>query len=227
MKNVTCFVFALTLALGAATPKARGTVSAFNLNAEGWTIVSFSDLSADNYTILGTYTPTYSATGGNPGGYISEADPDGGDFTFSAPAAFLGNQLGAVGTSFSYDLNYTTTVNYQTTDVLFVGGGERLLWQANPALVPTAAFTTVSFLLAPSTQWHVNTTTGAAATAADFQTVFGNLTGLYIRGEYANGPDNTGLDNVSLVPEPGTWALVAFAGLALAGVVRRRRRAAV
>ncbi len=227
MKIITRFVLALAVILSASAPRAQAVISTFDTSAEGWTVVSFSDLSADNYTIIGTYAPTYSATGGNPGGYISEMDPDGGDFTFAAPAAFLGNQLGAVGTTFSYDLNYLTTVNYQTTDVIFVGGGEQLLWQASPAFVPAAAFATVSFTLSPSAQWHVNTTTGAVATSADFQAVFGNLTDLYIRGEYANGPDTTGLDNVRLVPEPGTWALVAVAGLALAGVTRCRWRAAV
>ncbi len=198
-------------------------VSTFNTGDEGWSVVSFGDLSNNNYTVIGTYAATYSATGGNPGGYISALDPDGGDFTFAAPAKFLGNESAAVGTTFSYDLNYLDTVNYQTTDVMFVGAnGERLLWESNPPFVPTPAFATVSVVLSPSAQWHVNTTTGALATAADFQTVFGNLAGLYIRGEYASGPDNTGLDNVSLVPEPGTWALLAIAGVALVGVNRRR-----
>ena len=226
MKIIPRFVLPLAVVLGACAPRAQAVVSTFTTSNEGWSVVSFSDLASSNYNVIGTYGVTYSATGGNPGGYISSMDPDGGDFTFSAPAAFLGNQAAALGTLFSYDLNYTTTVNFQTTDVLFFGGGERLLWQSNPAFVPTPAFTTGSFLLSPSAQWHVNTTTGATATTADFQTVFGNLTGLYIRGEYASGPDNTGLDNVRLVPEPGTWALVITAGAALAGLARRRRRAA-
>ena len=219
------FVIAAGIIFFSAAGKAD-VLSTFEAGDEGWSVVSFNDLSSSNYTVVGTYPVTYSATGGNPGGYISSQDPDGGDFTFSAPAAFLGNKLVAIGTTFSYDLNYLDIVNYQTTDVMFVGAnGERLLWESSPALVPTPTFTTVAFAIAPSSQWLVNTTSGAQATAADFQAVFSNLAGLYIRGEYAAGSDNTGIDNVRLVPEPGTWAFVgtSLAGLGLVAVRRRSR----
>ncbi len=103
---------------------AHAQTSTFSANAEGWQIVSFNNLSTNDYGLAGTYTPIYNATGGNPGGYISTNDPDGGDFTFAAPSLFLGNKTGA--TSLSYDLQHTNNVDYQTTDVMLVGGGERL-----------------------------------------------------------------------------------------------------
>jgi hypothetical protein len=54
----------------------------------------------------------------------------------------------------------------------------------------------------------------------DFGNVLGNLSGLFIRGEYTTGLIETpGLDNVNLagvtapVPEPSTLAMLAIAGV--------------
>jgi hypothetical protein len=70
----------------------------------------------------------------------------------------------------------------------------------------------------PSTDWHVGTSSGALATAVDFGKVLGNLSGLFVRGEYTTGLVETpGLDNVTLVgvsaavPEPSTLAMMAIA----------------
>ena len=202
--------------------RARAQFSDFSTGPQSWQIVSFGDISAKNFSIVGTYAPTYFASGGDPGGYIYSTDPDGGDFTFSAPAAFLGNQSAAYGSTLTYSLNYTSTVNYNTTDVILMGGGVTLLWTQSPTLTPGPAFTTVTVPLAPTPQWLL--LSGSAASSADFTTVLANLTGIYIRGEYAFGADSTGLDSVSFaaVPEPGSWALLVV-GLAPVALMARRR----
>src|SRR6516165_5957932 len=197
---------------------ARGDiVSNFSTGDEGWQVVSFENLTTDNFSIIATYTPTFNVTGGNPGGYISTTDQDNGDLTFSAPAKFLGNVSGATG--LSYDLIYPVgAINYQPTDVILMGNGETLLWKSSPDIVPGPSWMSVNLDFIPSTEWHVGTSNGALATAADFGNVLGNLSGLFIRGEYTTGLIETpGLDNVELagvstpVPEPSTLAMLAIA----------------
>jgi hypothetical protein len=196
-----------------------GIVSNFNTGDEGWTVVSFQNLTTDNFAQVATYIPIYNPTGGNPGGYISTVDQDNGDLTFSAPAKFLGNVAGATG--LSYDLIYPVgVINYQPTDVILMGNGETLLWKSNPDIVPGPSWISVNLDFFPSTDWHVGTSSGALATASDFANVLGNLSGLFIRGEYSTGLVETpGLDNVTLagvsVPEPSTLAMMAIAVVAI------------
>ncbi len=208
---------------------ARGDiVSDFSTGDEGWQVVSFENLTTDNFSIIATYTPTFNPTGGNPGGYISTTDQDNGDLTFSAPAKFLGNVSGATG--LSYDLIYPVgAINYQPTDVILMGNGETLLWKSSPDIVPGPSWMSVNLDFVPSTEWHVGTSNGALATAADFGNVLGNLSGLFIRGEYTTGLIETpGLDNVRLagvsapVPEPSTLAMMAIAVVTV--VMFRRSR---
>jgi hypothetical protein len=211
----TC-VFALNL------NAARGDiVSDFSTGAEGWKVVSFENLTTDSFSIKATYTPTFNPTGGNPGGYISTTDQDNGDLTFSAPAKFLGNVSGATG--LSYDLIYPVgAINYQPTDVILMGHGETLLWKSNPDIVPGPSWMSVNLDFVPSSEWHVGTSGGALSTVADFSNVLGNLSGLFIRGEYTTGLVETpGLDNVRLVgasasvPEPSTLAMMALASVTI------------
>jgi hypothetical protein len=211
---------------------ARGDIiSRFSTGDEGWQVVSFENLTTDNFTILATYTPAFNLTGGNPGGYISTTDQDNGDFVFSAPAKFLGNVSAATG--LSYDLIYTVgAINYQPTDVILMGNGETLLWKSSPDLVPGPLSMSVNLDFVPSTEWHVGTSNGALATAVDFGNVLGNLSGLFIRGEYTTGlVESPGLDNVRLagvsaaVPEPSTLTMMALAGVTL--VMFRCRRSPV
>ncbi len=179
-----------------AVPPSTG-VATFDTGVDGWTIVSFTNLATNTYSLSGNYTATHSTTGGNPGGYIYSADPDGGDFTFAAPAAFLGNRAAAAGGTLSYDLIHPTGgVDLQAADVILVGNGQRLVWQASPTLTPSTTWLPVSVPLSPTPQWHVDITTGATPTATDFQAVLGNLTDLLIRGEYFNGSETSGIDNV-------------------------------
>ena len=114
---------------------ARGDIiSSFSTGHEGWRVVSFENLTTDNFSVKATYIPDFHATGGNPGGFISTTDQDNGDLTFSAPARFLGNVSGATG--LSYDLIYPVgAINYQPTDVILMGNGETLLWKSSPDIV--------------------------------------------------------------------------------------------
>ena len=212
--HVGACVFALIPTL------ARGDiVSNFGSSNESWQVVSFTNLTTDDFAVKATYVPDFHATGGNPGGFISTTDQDNGDLTFSAPAKFLGNVSGATG--LSYDLIYPVgAINYQPTDVILMGNGETLLWKSNPDIVPGPAWSSVSLGFVPSPGWHVGTSGGALATAADFSNVLGNLSGLFIRGEYTTGLiESPGLDNVRLagvsapVPEPSSLAIMAFAGV--------------
>jgi hypothetical protein len=203
-------------------------VSGFRTGDEGWQVVSFQNLTNDNFSIVATYTPTFHLNGGNPGGYISTVDQDNGDLTFAAPAKFLGNVAGATG--LSYDLIYPVgAINYQPTDVILMGHGETLLWKSSPDIVPGPSWMSVNLDFVPSNEWHVGTSQGALATAADFGNVLGSLSGLFIRAEYTTGLIETpGLDNVRLagattpVPEPSTLALTALMGVTV--VIFRRSR---
>ncbi len=211
--GICAFFFALPFAKG-------DIVSTFSAGDEGWKVVSFENLTTDDFSVVATYTPTFNLTGGNPGGFISTMDQDNGDLTFAAPAKFLGNVSGATG--LNYDLIYPMgSINYQPTDLILMGNGETLLWKSNPDIVPGPTWMTVSLDFVPSADWHVGTSGGALATASDFSNVLGNLSGLFIRGEYTTGLIETpGLDNVNLVgatsvPEPSTMAMMAVASVAL------------
>jgi Laminin B (Domain IV)/PEP-CTERM motif len=213
--GICVFTLNLTCALG-------GIVSDFSTGDEGWQVVSFENLTTDNFAITATYNPTLNLTGGNPGGFISTSDQDNGDLTFSAPAKFLGNVSGATG--LSYDLIYPVgAINYQPTDVILMGNGETLLWKNSPDIVPGPSWMSVNLDFVPSTEWHVGTSNGARATVSDFGNVLGNLSGLFIRGDYTTGLVETpGLDNVGLagvsapVPEPSTLAMMAIAAVTVA-----------
>jgi len=209
---------------------ARGDlVSNFSSGIQGWKVVSFTNLTTSDLSIKATYTPTFNAAGGNPGGFISTTDQDDGDLTFSAPAKFLGNVSAATG--LSYDLIYPAgSINYQPTDLILIGNGETLLWKASPDIVPGPSWTSVSVGFVPSSGWHVGTSGGALATASDFANVLGDLTGLFIRGEFTTGlVESPGLDNVRLVgvaapvPEPGSLVLLCT-GLVTVGGVRWMKR---
>ncbi|MCF7674164.1 MAG: leucine-rich repeat protein, partial [Akkermansiaceae bacterium] len=180
------------------------TANTFDRSNQGWSVVSFNGLAAENYSIRGTYVPSFVATGGNPGGYISSGDPDSGGFTFAAPPAFLSGLAGSAGATLSYDIRYIGTVTNHTMDVMLTGGGLRLLWASIPPLYPASGWTHVALPLSRSSQWHLDSINGPLASDADFQTVLANPTGLFLRGEYSNRfSETTAIDNVSVgAPAP-------------------------
>jgi Laminin B (Domain IV)/PEP-CTERM motif len=220
MKNipVRSLILGLTVLSGSL---ANAQLSTFDANDEGWTVTSFTNSGTGDFSTFSSSGVIYNAAGGNGGGYVSKLDPDTGDFYFSAPTSFLGNQSGAIG--FNYDLKYDSTVDYQTFDVVMRSATKTLVYRSNPNTVPSPNWSSFSVSFSPAATWTVGVG-GSVATAADFSDVLGNLSGFYIKGEYTAGVvETTGLDNVNLVPEPTT-----FFGLAVlaCGVAFRRRRSA-
>jgi hypothetical protein len=212
--------FALLFTALATVVSSQAQTSSFGANDEGWTFTSFANPAANDFSVISSGAVTYNPSGGNGGGYVSKTDPDSGDFYFIAPSAFLGNQ--ATATSLSYDLVYNGNVDYQTHDVVLVGTSKKLIYRANPDIVPGANWSSVTVSLSPASAW-LNGIGGPAATVTDFAEVLGNLQGIYIKGEYTVGVvETTGLDNVSLssVPEPGSFAVL---GLGMALLIRRKR----
>jgi hypothetical protein len=61
---------------------------------------------------------------------------------------------------------------------------------------------------------------------AQFSQVLSDLTALRIRAEYQTGADTGYLDNVSMVPEPESWAMLLFGlGIIVMTTTPRTRRA--
>jgi len=192
----------------------------FDAGTEGWQAVSMPDYGP--YTALsgGPYGVTHEPGAGNPGGAISMTDPDGVTWFFSAPGAYLGNQLAAYGTSLSYDIRISYK-SWEDADVALYGAGMSLAVDAG-AEPDEGVWTHYSVNFDDVSGWKLGNLDGVAATEAQIKAVLADLQGLYIRGEYAIGPDYTYLDNVSFVPEPGASTFVAGLGV-LAFIALRRR----
>jgi hypothetical protein len=214
MKSAPCRLSALAV-LAAVIAPAHAVTSTFDLDAEGWT--AQGDVAgAINWT----------ATGGNPGGHVNIDDRTAGGVTyFVAPAAFLGNKAAALGTNLTFDLMqvYTGSASqFDDPDVILAGGGLTLVYDTavNPA---NGSWTSYAVPLMAG-DWKLNSLSGALATPHDMATTLSNLTSLSIRAEYRSGADVGHLDNVTLVPEPTTGAMVLVGLLAVGMGMWRQRR---
>jgi Laminin B (Domain IV) len=205
----------LTIAgLAVATMPAFAAISSFDSGAEGWSAQG---------DVEGTIQ--WSSTGGNPGGHILIDDQTTGGVTyFIAPAAFRGNQSGALGTNLTFDLKqvYPGGANqFDSPDVILQGNGLTVAF--NTAMNPAnGAWTSYAVPLSAS-GWMLNSLSGSPVTVAQFASVMSNVTALKVRAEYQTGADVGYLDNVSMVPEPQNWAML-LAGLCSIGMAARRVR---
>jgi hypothetical protein len=169
-------------------------VSGFDVDAEGWTISGDAQASS--------VVPDYNGSGGNPGGLISAVDDvTGGTWYFRAPPKYHGDNLDTYGKVLRYDLKVTPISSpFNNFDVILEGGGLTIWYQTT-----SDPGTTWTSYVVPLTEGGWSSGPLAApvpVSTADFRTVLGSMTELFIRGEFNSGPDTGSLDNVRFGSAP-------------------------
>ena len=169
--------------------------SRFDSGMESWSVVSFLDIGPFTNVAGGPYTPSFVATNGNPGGSLSESDPDTQTWFWRAPTKLLGDQSSAYGGSLSFDLKQTATDSqFASAGVVLQGGGAVLVFDITN--YPGTTWTSYRVSMRENAGWRKDNLGGPSPTAGEFQAILRSLTGLYIRGEYRVGDDVGSLDNV-------------------------------
>ncbi len=196
------YVLILTLMLACINLSAQVT-STFNANAEGWTTPNDADA-----------TIAYSATGGNPGGFVFGtpfffnlgAGTVYVPFYFVAPGTYLGNRSAYYNGTLQYDIQQSSTgTPNQYAEVIIANSLGITLYYFpatpnQPAVAPT--WTTFSVTLNNTLSfWKTtNSSTGTSATEAQLQNVLTDLASLQLRGLYRDANTTNRLDNVSFRP---------------------------
>jgi len=202
-----CIVLISSVASGASIAS-----STFDSSDEDWRLVS---------TLGYDGSVSFSATGGNPGGFIYGQDPDTGAFGFGAPNKFLGPVPDAYGQELSFDIASYQMPDTSTSWVGMRGtNGLELICYFD---VPTSvypAWHSRSITMTENAGWE-RVSDGQTPTYAQFMSVLNNLDGLVIMAEFVQGleTDISGLDNVVLMPEPSMLLLLLIA----TSFYRRRR----
>lgn len=190
---------ALTLLLSMAfTCGLRGqVVSDFEQDADGWIVADLPLALGNPPSVNNTFPVTYSATGGNPGGHISRADPTALWFHFAAPAKFLGDKSSYYGGRLTYDMSTTANDGVLYPAVILVGAGKALYY---PASWPLTTFTFFDIPLLPA-GWKVGSyTQGPEPTAEEMGEILADLQAIYIDGDWSSINEVSRLDNVRLLP---------------------------
>ena len=217
MGNPRYFVWLLFATLALAGGLRAQLVVDFNAGDGSWKIVDLNWPSGPYDVVVGgPFTPVFSATGGNPGGFITATDRPATPVSyFQAPASFLAALSADYGATVQFDLQ-PPGVGYffSQPDIVLTGGGLTLLLNISALQAgTTTTWSTYSFTLA-ETNWMIQG--GGAPNALQFQNVLGSLTAFRIRGEFYDTV-SASLDNVrvSAIPESDEAVFLALGLLLL------------
>lgn len=163
-------------------------VSTFDVDDEGWTVIGDAQ--------RGTGIPTFVASGGNPGGFLSATDDEtGGVWYWQAPAKFLGNISEAYGQTLRFELRQSAVTQQRDDyDVVLKGPGGTFYFDTpyNPAKTWTA----YAVVLSETAGWTKSD--GSIPTQVEMRALLADVTTLQIRGEYRSAADTGDIDNVVL-----------------------------
>lgn len=194
--------------------------SSFDNGDEGWVVSNGANEAQESTTGL----PMFFSQNGNGGGFISAPTNWGMQSFLVAPDAFHGDHSDKFGGSIEVDRRHIEPrfsvdplqVDY-AVDVTISGASMTLAVGLDP--VSLVAWESFSVPLNAAGGWfHLDT--DVAATDAEIAMVLGSLEDLRVRANINDRINNIGVDNIMLVPAPGSAALLALAGLTAA---RRRR----
>lgn len=204
----------------AGTASADVVIGTFDAGPEGW-LVADGDSPAHQSA---TAAPRFEATGGNGGGFITTPLPWTTTAFFVAPEKFLGDQSDKFGGAVEVDRRFVepriSTDPYQIdydVDMTMTGAGMTLA----VGLAPVSIEQWESFRvdLSSAGGWH-HLGTNAPASDDDIEAVLASLEDMRVRGNLNDVFGNVAIDNFSLVPSPGTLAVLGAGAIFL-----RRRRA--
>ena len=164
--------------------------STFDNDRDGWMVIGDAQ---DE-----TFIPDYKSVNGNPGGYL-EAHDDvyGGTWYWFAPPKYLGNKEKAYNGILTFDLKESDlTPAFDEYDVVLESSeGPRLYYKFDN--YPGKSWTNYIVPLREN-GWKVDGTF-RPATETEMRLVLRALSALWVRGEYLEGDDNGGLDNVYML----------------------------
>jgi len=215
MKLSILTVAAALIALAATSASAAVIQSTFDTDLDGWIQDTAPGPGA---------TISWTSNGGNPGGYLRRGLGDAaGVSVLVAPSKFLGNRSAFNGGTFQWDGelisgNVSNTYNdggnlaqpdYGT--IRIDGGGLFATTDIVPG-APPSSWTTFSTPL---------TASAFGVSEADWSTILGNVTSLKFSIEAISGPEQQGVDNIRIVPEPSSTLIGA---IGLLGILLRRFR---
>ncbi|NOT74311.1 MAG: T9SS type B sorting domain-containing protein [Cyclobacteriaceae bacterium] len=193
LKEMKRFLLVFGIAVFSILSGSAQIVSDFTSNNEGWIAPSSST------------GIQYSATGGNPGGYVFGIDPALAStfWYYRAPGKFTGNRSSYYNGTISFDVSVVTTqAAVQRADIILTNSAGISIYYFSPVTPTPGVYPTWTKyavnLNELSGNWKTaNSSTGTAATQAEIQNVLTSLLNFDIRGRYGSSINTQSrLDNV-------------------------------